>query len=108
MISGSASNTVIQAHTPRSVCVHVPGQPKPRPINRRNPLKADLVCMKMVRFHSHLLLIFLYVCETTKWEKRLSRKISAKRRMKRTLILEANFLRLSGKQKKSSLRHSSA
>ena len=61
MISGSASNTVIQAHTPRSVCVHVPGQPKPRPINRRNPLKADLVCMKMVRFHSHLLLIFLYV-----------------------------------------------
>ena len=49
-----------------------------------------------------------HVCETTKWEKRLSRKISAKRRMKRTLILETNFLRLSGKQKKSSLRHSSA
>ena len=35
--------------------------------------------------------LYIYVCETTKWEKRLSRKISAKRRMKRTLILETNF-----------------
>ena len=42
----SASNTVIP-EAPRSVSVALPGQQKPRQITRRNPLKADLVILKI-------------------------------------------------------------